>query len=603
MASPFFFVPKKDGKKRPCQDYRYLNQHTVKNAYPLPLIDKIMDRLQGKKIFTKFDVRWEYNNVRIAEGDEWKAAFKTKYGLYEPTVMFFGLCNSPATFQNMMDHIFAEEIEKGLVIIYMDDILILAENEQELIKNTRKVLKKLKENDLYLKLEKCEFAKTEVEYLGMVVRPEQIGMDDRKTKAIQYWSEPQTVKEVRSFLELGNFYWKFIRKYSDMAKPLNDLLKKDKPFEWTEEAAQAFNELKAKFCEQLILMMPDPSRPFQIEADASKFAIGAVLTQLDSNGERHPVAFLSKMFTPTERRYEIYDQELMGIIKALQEWRHYIQGSPFMTTILSDHKNLSYFRKPQKLNDRQARWSLILSKYDIKLVHTPGEKMMQSDALSRRADLNPKIDDNDEPEVLLTQELFVQFVDLELQERIATNKNVEGDILKALETLKTSEIDGDLEDWTTQDTDKGRCIFFRGRQYILDELELRREIVSRYHDNVTAGHPGELETFNQVRMNYWWPGLRTFVKNYVQGCPECQQFKINRRPTKPTLQPIKGPKTTEPFKQVSINFITGLPPINGYNSIMSVVDHGLTKGIVLVPTKKAISAEETAKLFLDNVHR
>jgi len=604
MASPFFFVPKKDGKKRPCQDYRYINQWTVKNAYPLPLIDEIMDKLQGKKIFTKFDVRWGYNNVRIAEGDEWKAAFKTKHGLFEPTVMFFGLCNSPATFQNMMDHIFAEEIERGICIIYMDDILILAENEQELTENTKRILKKLKENDLYLKPEKCEFVKTEVEYLGMVVRPEQIAMDDKKVQAIKDWPAPRTVKEVRSFLGLGNFYRKFIRKYSDTAKPLNDLLKKDRPtFEWTEEAANAFEELKRKFCEEPVLKMPDPTRPFQIEADASKFAIGAVLTQLDSNGNRHPVAFLSKTFSPTERRYEIHDRELMGIIKSLQEWRHYIQGSSFTTTVLSDHKNLTYFRKPQKLNDRQARWSLILSEYDIELLHTPGEKMIQSDAISRRSDLNPTIDENHKPETMLTHDLFVRFIDLELQERITGSKEVESDVLKALETIKASEIDGDLDEWTMEETENGKSIFFKGRQYIPDELELRREIIKRFHDAVTAGHPGELETYNLVRESYWWPGLKTFVKNYVQGCFECQQFKINRRPTKPTLQPIAGSKTTEPFKQISMDFITDLPPVDGCDAIMSVVDHGLTKGIILIPTKKAISAEETAMLFLENVHK
>jgi hypothetical protein len=159
MASPFFFVPKKDGKRRPCQDYRYLNNWTVKNAYPLPLISDIMDQIKDKKYFTKMDIRWGYNNVRIHEGDEWKAAFKTKFGLFEPLVMFFGLCNSPATFQNMMDNIFVIELDKGIVIIYMDDILIPADTLEELEEITKIVLQRLKDNDLYLKPEKCEFAR------------------------------------------------------------------------------------------------------------------------------------------------------------------------------------------------------------------------------------------------------------------------------------------------------------------------------------------------------------------------------------------------------------------------------------------------------------
>jgi hypothetical protein len=166
MASPFFFVPKKDGKRRPCQDYRYLNNWTVKNAYPLPLISDIMDRIKNKKYFTKMDIRWGYNNVRIHEGDEWKAAFKTKFGLFEPLVMFFGLCNSPATFQNMMDNIFVIELDKGIVIIYMDDILIPADTLEELEEVTKIVLCRLRDNDLYLKPEKCEFARLRIEYLG-----------------------------------------------------------------------------------------------------------------------------------------------------------------------------------------------------------------------------------------------------------------------------------------------------------------------------------------------------------------------------------------------------------------------------------------------------
>ena len=177
-------------------------------------------------------------------------------------------------------------------------------------------------------------------------------MDPAKIRGLSEWPTPQTVKQVRSFLGFGNFYRKFIRKYSEIAKPLNELLRKDRPFEWTKEADQAFITLKRRFCEEPVLMMPDLSRPFQIESDASKYATGAVLTQQDSNGSRHPVSFISKTFSPAERNYEIYDRELLGIIRALDEWRHYVQGSSHTTTILSDHLNLTYWRSPQKLNPR-----------------------------------------------------------------------------------------------------------------------------------------------------------------------------------------------------------------------------------------------------------
>jgi Reverse transcriptase (RNA-dependent DNA polymerase)/RNase H-like domain found in reverse transcriptase len=314
MASPFFFISKKDGKLRPCQDYRYLNDWTVKNSYPLPLISEIMDKLKGTKYFTKLDVRWGYNNVRIRKGDEWKAAFKTNKGLFEPTVMFFGMCNSPATFQAMMDDIFMTMIDNRLVIVYMDDILIFADTKEELEQITKLVLEKLREHDLFLKAKKCEFCQTRIEYLGMIIKEGRISMDAVKLGGIRDWPIPTTLKQTRSFLGFGNFYRKFISYYSKLARPLNNLTKKDKKFEWTTECQEAFDTMKKQFMEEPVLLMPDQSKPFQIESDTSKVATGAVLTQLDSNGDRHPVAFLSKTFSETERKYEIYDRELLGII-------------------------------------------------------------------------------------------------------------------------------------------------------------------------------------------------------------------------------------------------------------------------------------------------
>jgi len=207
MASPFFFVSKKDaGKLRPCQDYRYLNEWTIKNAYPLPLISEIIDKLKGARYFTKLDVRWGYNNIQIKKGDERKAAFKTNRRLYEPTVMFFGMCNSPATFQAMMDSIFDDMISDSLIIVYMDNMFIFEKDLSPLITNTRSVLRRLWDNDLYLKPSKCEFHKMKIEYLGMIIKEGRISMNTSKLKGIQDWPIPSTVKQVRGFLGFGNFY-------------------------------------------------------------------------------------------------------------------------------------------------------------------------------------------------------------------------------------------------------------------------------------------------------------------------------------------------------------------------------------------------------------
>ena len=270
MASPFFFISKKDGKLRPCQDYRYLNNWTIKNSYPLPLISDILDKLKGAKYFTKLDVWWGYNNICIHKEDEWKAAFKTNKGLFKPTVMFFSMCNSPVTFQTMMDDIFTGMIDEKLVIIYMDDILIFAKTKEELERITKMVLAKLRKHDLFLKAKKCEFCKLKIEYLGMIIEEGKISMDPIKLAGIRDWPTPSTEKQVRSFLGFGNFYQKFISHYSDIAKPLNDLTKKDKKFEWNNKCQESFDTLKRCFTKEPVLLMPDHSKLFQIESDASK---------------------------------------------------------------------------------------------------------------------------------------------------------------------------------------------------------------------------------------------------------------------------------------------------------------------------------------------
>jgi RNase H-like domain found in reverse transcriptase/Reverse transcriptase (RNA-dependent DNA polymerase) len=331
--------------------------------------------------------------------------------------MFFRICNSPATFQAMMDSIFSDMIEGRKVIVNMDDILIFAENQEELLERTKQVLQRLWEHDLFLKPKKCEFNKTTMEYLGLIIQEEKLSMDLVKLSKIRDWPTPTSVKQVWGFIGFANFYRWFIKKFSKLVLPLNNLLQKDTKFDWNNQCQEAFETLKGRFLQEPMLMMPDHSKPFQIKSDTSKYTSGAVLTQTDINGDRHPVAFLSKTFTDMERRYKIYDRELLGIVWALKEWQHYIQGSGHMTLIHTDHWNLTYFWKAQKLSDRQARWSLFLSEFDIKLQHLPGNKVILSDALSRRPDHCPEENETKE-EILLPDDLFLNLLDINLRDRI-----------------------------------------------------------------------------------------------------------------------------------------------------------------------------------------
>ena len=288
----------------------------------------------------------------------------------------------------------------------------------------------------------------------------------------------------------------------------------------------------------------------------------------------------------------------------MEEWRHYIQGSAHTTTILSDHANLTYFKLPQTLSPRQARWALYVSEFDLKLVHIPGSNNVLADALSRRPDLCPDKPDNKDM-IMLPEHLFANLIDVDLQERIASSRDFDFDAAEAIKVLLEkgpTNLQHDMDDWETQEFD-GKNILFIKKELYTENDGLRRDIVRSYHDHLMAGHLGELQTFNAVQEHYWWPGMRTFIKNYVHGCGICQQFKIDRNPSKPAYKPIDGAKSTRPFAHCSMDMITDLPPVDGYDSILVVVDQGNTKGAIFIPTQKTLTADGSGQLLLDNLYK
>lgn len=381
-AAPFFFIKKKDGKLRPVQDYRKLNSMTKKNAYPLPLIGELLDKLSKARYFTKLDIRWGYNNIRIAEGDEEKAAFMTTQGLFEPTVMFFGLCNAPATFQAFMNEGLKEERAAGDADVYLDDIIIAHEELEDHRRAVRKVLQRLRDMKVTCKPAKCEFEVGHTEYLGHIISHGQVGMDPVKVQGVADWPEPTGRTQLKGFLGFANFYRRFIEGFSHIATTLNKLSGKAE-WVWDEACQTAFDEIKRRMLSAPVLAIPDRAKPFRLETDASAYATGAVLSQ-EKDGLWHPVAFLSKTLNDAERNYAIYDRELLAIIRALDEWRHFLMGTPF--EIFTDHKNLEYFKAARLLNTRQVRWYTKLQEYTYTLVYKPGKRMEIADKLSRRPD-------------------------------------------------------------------------------------------------------------------------------------------------------------------------------------------------------------------------
>jgi len=372
FASTFFFIKKKDGKLWPVQDYRKLNTITVKNWYPLPLISELIDKLKNAKYFTKLDIQWGYNNIWMKEGDEWNVAFCTNRGLFEPLGMFFGLTNSPATFQTMMNHLFHDLINQGKVVVYMDDIMIYTATLEEHWQIIAEVLKILRTNKLYLKHTKCEFEQSETKYLGLIIGHQTIKMDSTKTRGVTEWPVPTTRKELRSFLGFLNFYHRFVKDFSKIAHSLNALTSDKNEFIWTDDCQTAFESLKTAITTAPALSMPTTDDPFHIETDGSGIGIGAVLSQKQDNWW-HPIAYISKSLSDAERNYHAANLEMAAVIFALTEWWHYLLGATHPFEVLTDHQNLTYFRKPQDLSHRQARWEQLLQEYHFTFTHRSGK--------------------------------------------------------------------------------------------------------------------------------------------------------------------------------------------------------------------------------------
>ena len=274
QTAPVFFVGKKDGKKRIVQDYQYLNEWTVKNNYSLPLISDVLENIRIKKVFMKMDLRWGYNNVRIKEGDKWKAAFTTLKRSFEPMVMFFGLMNSLATFQAMMNELLRDLINTGKVAVFIDDVIIGMEMEEGHEKLVAEVIKRLEENNLYIKPEKCRWKVREVGFLGVVIGPEGIKMEEEKVKGVLEWLTPKCVKDVQKFLGLVNYYRQFIESFTSIARPLHNIVKKDKKWDWMKKQEKTFKELKERFTKELVLAAPDLDKKMRMEVNTLDYAIG-----------------------------------------------------------------------------------------------------------------------------------------------------------------------------------------------------------------------------------------------------------------------------------------------------------------------------------------
>jgi hypothetical protein len=585
FGAPILFVKKKDGTMRMCVDYRALNNVTIKNSYPLPRVDELFDRLQGAKYFSKIDLRSGYHQIRILAEDIPKTAFRTRYGHFEFMVLPFGLTNAPGTFMHLMHETFREYLD-DFVLVFLDDILIFSKTLEEHEQHVRKVLETLAKSKLYAKESKCEFFKTEVEFLGHIVGRDGVRMMEDKVQAVAEWPVPKNVRDVRAFLGTAGYYRKFIKDFSHISAPITELTKEQVKFEWASAHQAAFVALKNAMQTAPVLALPDPKLPFVVHTDASGFAIGAVLMQDHGKGLQ-PIAFLSKKMLDAETRYPVHEQELLAIIHALSSWRHYLYGAKFK--VMTDHKSLQYFKTQPVLSGRQSRWKDVIANFDFDIEYIKGELNPVADGLSRRADHSSQLFSI--AAARGSPRLAVSF-STELAADIVQAARSDAVYQAVLSKRRTADDPIQVK--------HGRLI--RGdRVFVPNDVVLQTRIMHECHDAPTGGHLGKEKTIEQVKRRFYWPGMDATIQRYVTSCDACQRNKPSQQSPMGLLKPLPIPD--RPWQQVSMDLITGLPRTRRGNDAIVVFVDKLTKMVHYVPTTTNVTAPQLADIFMREVVR
>jgi transposase InsO family protein len=631
-ASPVLFVRKPGGGLRFCVDYRALNAITKKDRYPLPLVRETLNQIGRAKWYTKLDVTAAFHKIRITEGQEWMTAFRTRFGSYEWLVTPFGLANAPSTFQRYVNWTLREFLD-DFVSAYLDDIIIFTDGSlSQHHAHVRTILDRLKEAGLQLELKKCEFDVTRTKYLGFIVEVGKgTSMDPEKVEAIQEWQAPTTVRGVRGFLGFANFYRKFIPHFARHAEPLVQLTKKDAKFTWGQEQEKSFRTLKDAFLSEEVLVPFDPERRTILECDSSGHAIGGTLSQEDENGVLRTVAYLSKKLLSHEANYPIHDKELLAVIYCLKEWDAELRGVREFE-VITDHKNLEYFTKKQKMTERHVRWSVELSRFSNMRIHyRPGKENVRADALSRRDQDLPQDNSDDR----ITTREFVMLAPVQRQEVVgmfpvqldqeplisptlpqppneeellsrywttaqaedATYQEVLHAVREGQRSLSTTrKIAVSLSDCLVDG--EGR-LQWRNRVWVPESEPLRTGIVQIAHLSLQTGHPGREETYRIVAREWYWPKMSDDIRRFVRNCELCRKSTPWRDGRHGYLRPLPVPSRT--WQHLTVDFITGLPLSQGNSNLMVVKDR-LSKGVVLIPMAK-IETPDVAWAFVREVYR
>ncbi|KAL2885049.1 retrovirus polyprotein [Ceratocystis lukuohia] len=615
-GAPVLFARKPGGGLRFCVDYRALNAVLKRDRYPIPLIQETLRVIAGAKWLTKLDVRAAFHRIRIEEGSEWKTAFRTRYGSYEWMVMPFGLANGPSIFQRYINHVLREFLD-DFASAYIDDIIIYSKGTRtDHQAKVRKVLQKLKEAELRLDLDKCEFEVKRVKYLGMIVTAgEGVSMDPEKTEAIREWKPPTTVKGVRGFLGFANYYRDFIRDFSTLAAPLVKLTKKDEPFVWSSEVEESFQTLKAAFQDDKMLGNWDSEEQTWLETDASGVGIGAVLSQ-GPESKKRPIAFFSRKMNAAEQNYGIHDKELLAVIEATRKWRGEVRSLKEFTLIV-DHKNLEYFRTKRILSERQVRWMQHMEELPpFTTIHRPGRLAVVPDALSRK----DEFDDLKEREQSRTQRLWKEEWELKPEVWIQVQDSrgpfeTDSDLKELWQQALQDDEDYEKIAQHVQNRQQfpaslvpprsaqvaeceiqGGVVKHRHAIWVPNCEQLRGILLQKHHNDPISGHGGRDATAAALRRQFFWPGLDNDVKRLVRNCDWCGRTKPWREKLHGLLKPLPIPN--QPWQGISMDFMTHLP---GETENLLVVTCRLTGNVILVPLVD-IETETVIKAVITHVY-
>lgn len=581
-SSPLLLAKKKTGEWRFCIDFRRVNSATKKDVYPLPRIDDILNSLRGAKYFSTIDLTSGYWQIPMDKQSREITAFRSPLGLYEFTVMPFGLANAPATFQRMMDNTLRDKINNG-VLVYIDDIVIYGRTFEEHLKNLQETLTLLNQNGLKCKAEKCCFGYTEIKFLGHAVDSEGIHPDPGKIGSIIAAIEPKSEKEVRSFLGLCSYYRKFVKGFAIIAEPLNKLTRKDVRFEWTEETKRSFQQLKKRLCEAPVLHHFDPRYPIILSTDASGTGIGGVLGIIKDNRE-HLIACCSRSLNDHERNYGITEMECLAIVWSCEQFRHYLLGNKF--TIKTDHSALTWLNSMKEKNRKVARWAIQLSEFNYVIEYRRGRENTNADYLSRYPTEQPA---NTSATNLIKEATSKVKQQLTMEEEQAKDEWCNS-MSKNNSKVKRDE-KGLL--WYTMFHN------FALRKRLLIPQSMRQEIIREWHDSLRCGHMGRDRTIERLSSRFYWPAMREDIIKYIKTCDICQRTRPENQKPAGKLQQM--PDTSTPFEIVGIDFVGPLTRSSkGNEHVLVLTDYG-TRYAVTKAVRNA-NAAAVAKFLLEEIY-